>query len=377
MAFPIGAALTAGASLLGGLLDNGDSAAQRKWASQENALNRQFQHDEAELAYNRNELTRKDQNVWNSEPEQVKRLKQAGINPYNALSGLSGSSVTASGNTASAGNAHGSSLSYQRANNVEMAQGLAQAGLIAAQTRNLDANTKKIEADTKGQDLNNEYQSMYNDIFRDYGRVEALTRLNKLDAERSWTDAQAEFTRIQSKIGQFDLDNIKPQQYSNMVAEEAATYARKRLDEINAMKSETERQIALRKLDFELALIGSMTAANAATVYNQRMQGNYYVSAAGAQTELAALYKSEAGNNRLNSHLIKARVDFGTSIYNDYKNEMNSIIGKKLHLDLKDFNNLNDFYWTTRILNAAGNASPMGISAPFPNPNTGLMTLPF
>lgn len=377
MAFPIGAALSAGASLLGGFLNKNDSAAQRKWASQENALNRQFQHDEAELAYNRNEATRLDQNQWNSEPEQVKRLKQAGINPYNVLSGLSGSSVTSAGNTASAGNAHGSSLSYQRADNLSWIQGIAQAGLVAAQTRNLDANTKKIESDTKGQDLNNDYQAMYNEIFKDYGRVEALTRLNKLDAERSWTDAQSEFTRIQSKIGQFDLDRTKPQQYANMVAEEAATYARKRLDEINAMKSDTERQIALRKLDFELALIGSMTAANSATAYNQRMQGNYAVSAAGAQNELGALYKSEAGNNRLNSHLIKARVDFGTSIYNDYKHEMNSIIGNKLHLDLKDFNSLNDHYWLSRVLNAVGNAAPMGVSAPFPNPNTGLMGLPY
>lgn len=371
------AAISAGASLLGGLFNSSDSAKQRKWATQENALNRQFQHDEAELAYQRNEQTRKDQNIWNSEPEQVKRLKQAGINPYNALSGLSGSSVTSAGNTASAGNASGSSLSYQRANNLEWIQGIANAGLVAAQTRKLNKEADNLGANTKGQELTNAFQQMQNDIFKDYGRIEALTRLNKTDAERSFTDAQAQYTRIQTKIGEFDLNKMKPQQYMNLVSEEVANYAKARLDSITALKTQSDREIALRKLSLELSVLGSIYSANVATAYNQRMQGNLAVAGVGVANELKGLYGANASNARIQTHLTKARVDFATGLYKDYKHEMNSILGAQFKLQLKDFNNLNENYWLTRITNALGNASPMGISEPFPMPNTGLMGTPF
>ena len=365
MAFPIGAALTAGASLLGGLLDNGDSAAQRKWVSQENALNRQFQHDEAELAYNRNEATRLDQNKWNSEPEQVKRLKQAGINPYNALSGLSGSSVTSSGNTASAGNASGSQMSYQRANNVEIAQGLAQAGLIAAQTRKLNKEADNLGANTKGQELTNAFLQMQNDIFKDYGRAEALIRLNKLDAERGFTDAQAQYTRILTKIGEFDLNKMKPQQYKNLFAEEVATWMKAKLDEASALKTDAERDLAYRRINWELSVMASIYAKNMASAYNETQQGNFAAAGIPVQGALAGMYEYQGQHARWNAGNARLNYYNNQKLINGLSDNFIATMKSKYAFDSRYLNALNNNFKLTQFLNSVSNIVPFANGSPF------------
>lgn len=261
-----GAALiSAGAGLLGGFLNKNDSAAQRKWASQENALNRQFQHDEAELAYNRNEATRLDQNQWNSEPEQVKRLKQAGINPYNALSGLSGSSVTSAGNTASAGNAHGSSLSYQRADNLSWIQGIAQAGLVAAQTRNLDAQTKNLTSQTTGQDLQNAYDKVRNDFQEKYGEDLVKAELGLKRANWNSADSQASLNDAIRHLSTYDLLAMRP-------VERAQVIARTLVDEVlpsyyqsAAFKNTTDATLAGKMFGYQVAMaLAAVNRDNAA-----------------------------------------------------------------------------------------------------------------
>lgn len=369
---------SAGSGLLGGLFSSNEGAKQRKFAAEQNQLNRDFQHNEAELAYQRNEQTRLAQNDWNSEQAQVSRLRQAGINPYNALGGLSGSSVSSASNTASAGNASGSQMMAQQAN-LSWINGLANAGLMAAQARNLDAQTKNLNSETSGQDLQNKYQEMYNDIFKDYGRVEKLVQINELDARRGAEDASAAFQRIQERVGEFDLNTMKPQEYKNKVAEETATYMRSELDRILAIKSETDRQIELKKLSWELSLMSAQYTYYMAAAFNQRSQGNLANAGIPVQGALAGMYSKQGAlfDSQSNLNTWSARNSM-LGYYNrlNMRNQIGDSFLKAVKADLNKTTTFNGQFsadWLTQktayILHNLGSFIPGGSSPYNVSPN--------
>lgn len=75
-----------------GLFTNKENQKQRDFEAEQAQINRQFQHDEAQIAYERQQSLNAVQNTWNIEQwnrenrynsasEQVKRLREAGLNP--------------------------------------------------------------------------------------------------------------------------------------------------------------------------------------------------------------------------------------------------------------------------------------------------------
>lgn len=265
----IGAALiSGGSSLLGGLFGSSASAKegerQRKWASAENALNRQFQHDEAELSYNRNEQTRIAQNEWNSEPAQVNRMRQAGINPYNALSGLSGSSVTSAGNTASAGNAHGSSISYQQ-RNLDWIRAISETGLVAAQAYKTRAEANLINSENKGQDLQNAYDEVRNDFQNKYGDDFMRAELGLKRANWNLADSQASLNDALRHLSTYDLLAMKPVERANIIADTLVKDVLPSYYNSAAFKNSTDATLAGKMFGYQVAMaLASINRDNAA-----------------------------------------------------------------------------------------------------------------
>lgn len=92
---PIGAAI--GASIggsIGGSIDDNQSVREANAANlSESQANREFNAEQATLAFNRQRQLQQEQNEWNSVGAQAGRLREAGFNPFVALgSGLSDSS---------------------------------------------------------------------------------------------------------------------------------------------------------------------------------------------------------------------------------------------------------------------------------------------
>lgn len=376
IAGPIGSIAS---SLIGGLFSKSEGDKQREFAAEQNALNRQFQHDEAELAYNRNERTRILQNDYNSEESQVRRLKNAGINPYNAMSGLSGSSVTSSGNTASAGNASGSQMSYQQPN-MQWISEIANIGLVAAQTKLMEAQARNYDSQSRNTDLNSDYQQMYNDIFRDYGRIQAKVQLDKTDAERGYYDAQASWTRVQESLSRFDLSKIKPQQLNNMVAQQFADIALTRLRDIQSLKTEAERDIAYKKLRWEISLMSSMYVDHLASAYYKRQQGDLAAAGVAVQGELAGLYRQQGQLTRWNAG--NARLDYykNQKLYNklsdDFINTIQSQWSKNRELN-SIFTGAHGYKNIPFLIHSLGSLAPLS-SSPFGDLyNTSPLSSPF
>lgn len=363
VAGPIGSIAS---SLIGGLFSKSEGDKQREFAAEQNQLNRQFQHDEAELAYNRNERTRNLQNQWNSEEQQVSRLKNAGINPYNAMAGSSGTSVTSAGNTASAGNASGSQMSYQQAN-MQWISEIANIGLVAAQTRLMNSEANRNDASSKNIELQSYMQDMQNQVFEKYGKIQALVGINKDDAMRGYYDAQRAFMNTVAKLNDDELRNMRPLQRNNLIAQEAATYAKTELDKILAIKNETERQIALKKLNWELNLMANMSVYYSASAFNQRQQGMLAGISGETQIFQQGLLSAQTAESLGRHDMNRWQTNNMRQTYY-FNNKLQNVLGTsfmktvKSQLEMTHNINKNGLHWLGPIVHTLGSGLPFANS---------------
>lgn len=129
----------------------------RAFNSAEAAIARQFSADQANLQYSRV----LEQNEYNSPAQQIKRLKEAGLNPNLAYGDLS-SGMQMSGGTAATGTAASSNGSVSPVNAdlsgyAGLGHGLLNSFRQMAEIKNIEASTAKIQAETEGQNIENEY----------------------------------------------------------------------------------------------------------------------------------------------------------------------------------------------------------------------------
>lgn len=143
----VGGAISAGASVLGSLFSNSSSERAIIAQKEENALNRQFNSEEAEKSRQFQRQMFDAENAYNNPKNVVSRLMQAGINPALAFGNFANSASVSGGDSAS----YGSGVSPV----VPDWSGIGSAGrsfldaeLVKAQARNLNANAAKTEAET-------------------------------------------------------------------------------------------------------------------------------------------------------------------------------------------------------------------------------------
>lgn len=282
MADPISAVAGLAGSVLGGIFSNKANKANARLTREENQKDRDFQHAEAELSYNRQKELINAQNEYNSFVNQRKLAEAAGLNPYRLFDqGASGTAVSSSSTDApQASGVTGRGFNQQPlfspqdlAASTSAALNLAQAGLMEKQGKEIESRIGLTDASTRQVQLQNIMQQMQNDVFREFGRYEKILDISEKDARVAFTDAQTSLTKVNERLAKYNLGNILPAQQKNIIVDTTLKSTQASLNKVFAAKTDQERRIAWGKYNAEVQLIFATIAREQATAYNQRQQG--------------------------------------------------------------------------------------------------------
>lgn len=261
-----------GGALVGGLFGKSENDSNNEAIAAENEKNRQFSHDEAVLAHNRQLEIMDKQNSWNSYSNQRKLLQSAGYNPnalFNSASTLSASSGASGGAQASS-----PSVGFPSAYRIDPGV-LSDAVLKFAQAENVKANTAKTNSETQGQSLMNDYQAMANSVYRDYGRLQSEYNLNKTDADRALSDAQRLLVGTQSSLNYDELYNMRPKEAANFISDTIMKESQTLLNKAAAAKTDEERELLVKQYILATRVAASTIALNYANATQARANANY------------------------------------------------------------------------------------------------------
>ena len=233
----VGGAIVAGAS---SLLGSGISAMQN--AKSYSRWRRSFDH-----AHRANIEDWNMQNEYNLPLNQLKRLRDAGINPNFAMQS---GGITAQGGSISPASGSdlsqidlGSKVQDGLSQGIEMMNALTQQKNLKASTAKLEAETENVEEDTQTKRINNALEGVY-------GAKERVARIGNIEMS---TKQMASLLRptIKSLLAKFHLDNVTaqrleellPGELSQQVADTLNTESATRLNDANADKSKSEKKL--------------------------------------------------------------------------------------------------------------------------------------
>lgn len=233
----------------------------------ENRRNRQFAHDEAVLAHQRQLEIMDKQNEYNTPLAQRKRMEEAGFSPWTMTSGDMAGSATSSG---ASGGAQASSPSSIPASFGDFGglMNVLQAKMMESQIQKTNAETQKLGYESEGQKIENTFNEIQTNLLKAYGKIEKEIGLDVKDSIRAMNDAQRQLFVVNQKLGQFDLDHLKPSQAANYVANTLLAGSQTRLNEFLEAKTDAERKHILNKITVENNLMWSSIALNNANIRN-------------------------------------------------------------------------------------------------------------
>lgn len=215
----------------------------RQFVNEQNELNRQFAHNEASLAWQRQlEMTDK-VNAWNSYSNQRKLLQSAGYNP-NALFNSS-STLSASNGGSTAPQASTPSTFNYPAFRLDPIS-FSDIALKMSQAKNIDADTLKKNQETYGQELQNSFQEIANGIYKDYGRFEKELDLDVKDSQRAFNDANRILVGTQQSLNLDELVSMRPREAYKLVTESVANQSQDLLNKAVAAKTDEERDMLVK-----------------------------------------------------------------------------------------------------------------------------------
>lgn len=261
----LGSLISGGISAVGNLISGISSSKKGLQAVQEtNQANREL----AEYQYEKNLEMWERQNVYNSPIEQMKRIKEAGLNPNLMYGqGTTGNSSSMPSYDAPRMEAYTNfgDFGVGRASQ-ELMQGLmgyAQVKKTEAETNNIRQNTQNLEVQKQLSELQviqqgfvnsktREEANVWADLYRskianiDSSSVNNFASAQAKDSSRFYTDAQRErfelltplvFNSVQADLNQklFDLKFISPAKLQNLIAD---TEYKKVLSEIANIKTD-------------------------------------------------------------------------------------------------------------------------------------------
>ena len=226
---PIAAAISAGASLLGGLFgrkNNSDTnqmnykIAQMNNEWNERMLDKQLDYNQEmfnqQIAYDQkkmqqqNEFTEymwNEQNEYNDPSAQMSRMRRAGINPYVALGNMTSGNATSSNSSGSGGSPSAQGISTPQAQQVHMQaydwqpafNSMAQSIIASGALKKQDAEVKQINAQTDEQLMVNRFKYLM--LTAEF--TEALSRIKNMDED---TKSKAIMNLWNPKMFQSTLD---------------------------------------------------------------------------------------------------------------------------------------------------------------------------
>lgn len=270
----VGAALiSGGASLLGGIGSFFSKKDSNKQNAIENQKDRDFQHNEAELAYLRQKGLIDSQNQYNSFSNQRRLAEQAGLNPYRLFDQGSSGIATSSGSTDAPQASGVTGRSFQPVLSAQDIQASSAAALNFAQAKLTNHQMGLTDANTRLVQMQGNMQEMENTIFSKYGEYEKILGLKESDARVAFTDAQTALTNINEKLSKYNLEEMLPEQVSNVISDTILKYSQSYLNDSLRFKSDQEREQAQKIFPVQVALLAATISREYATAYNQRQQG--------------------------------------------------------------------------------------------------------
>lgn len=375
MADPITAALTGGTgligSVLGGIFSNKANKANARLTREENQKDRDFQHNEAELSYNRQKELINAQNEYNSFANQRKLAEAAGLNPYRLFdqgaSGIATSSSSTNAPQASGVTGRGfNQLPILSAQDLQAstsaALNIAQAGLLEKQGKEIESRIGLTDASTQQIKLQNIMQQLENEVFREFGRYEKILDISEKDARVAFTDAQTSLTKISERVSKYNLGNILPAQRKNIIVDSTLKSTHAALNEALTAKTDQERKIAWAKYDAEIQLIFATIAREQASAYNQRMQG-YQAGVMGSlyDGENSPGYKlmyNNAASASWQSHINKYKYLSDRDLYDGLMSSYVSTMEERYGYEWRKFHSRNSSSFGFALFNAADSYLP-------------------
>ena len=313
---------------------------------QENQKDRDFQHNEAELSFQRQKQLIDQQNQYNSYSNQRKLAEQAGLNPNRIFDQGAAGIATSSSSTDSP---QASGMPGRSVSPVFSAQDIQSASAAALNFANAALANKQEEAvgaqigytseATKQIRLQNISQDLQNEIFKEFGRYEKILGLKQKDAQVAFTDAQTDLTKVNKSLSKYNLDNILPAQQANLTVDTVLKDTNARLNEVLTAKTDQDRKLALGKYNAEVQLIFASIARERATAYNQRMQGRQAGIMGNLYTPGSPGYQlmhNNAAAASWDSHINKYRYLSERDIYDGLMDRYISSMQSRYGLDVKN-----------------------------------------
>lgn len=241
----------------------------------ENRRNRQFAHDEAVLAHQRQLEIMDKQNEYNTPLAQRKRMQEAGFSPWAMTAGDMAGSATSSG---ASGGAQANSPSSIPASfgNFGGLMNVLQAKMMESQINKTNAETNKLGYESEGQRIENTFNEIQTNLLKAYGKIEKEIGLDVQDSIRAMNDAQRQLFVVNQKLGQFDLEHLRPAQVSNYVASSLLSGSQASLNKLLEAKTDAERKHILNQISVENNMMWSSIALNNARIRNLNEQARLY-----------------------------------------------------------------------------------------------------
>lgn len=247
-------------SLISGLLGVISNRQTNQVNQIENQKNRQFQHAEASLSYQRQRQLIQEQNQYNSFGNQKKLMKEAGYNPYNLVSGAAGTAVSSS--STSAPQAGSTSAIPNQQLDAGTLGALSDVALKDAQIRNINADTNKkneeinlVQNQAAYQKTQTDFQEEFNRIYKTYGEYEKILGCDRQEFETNYIKSQRDFTEVQTKLARYDLNDVKPAELANLTADTLKKGSEKFLADMQAAKTDEERKFIAKNFALQCALV--------------------------------------------------------------------------------------------------------------------------
>lgn len=220
----IGAAISAGSSLLGSLFSSISANKQLKAQQEENQLNRDFNSQEAQKNRDFQRQMFDAENAYNDPKAAVARLQAAGLNPALAYGNFANSAGAMSGSAASSSGSVNPAMPDW--------SGIGSAGrafldgeLIKAQTRNVNAQAAKVEAETNYVDTLLSLDADLKRVGIDVGiSTKGMQNENAKVLSQTFENLKSEFNNIE-KNGKLIDELVEQAKSDKLIKQSAARFA--------------------------------------------------------------------------------------------------------------------------------------------------------
>lgn len=290
----------------------------------ENRRNRQFAHDEAVLAHQRQLEIMDKMNEYNTPLAQRKRMEEAGFSPWTMTAGDMAGSATSSG---ASGGAQASSPSSIPASFGDFGglMNVLQAKMMESQINKTNAETNKLGYESEGQRIENTFNEIQTNLLKAYGKIEKEIGLKVQDSISAMNDAQRQLFVVNQKLGQYDLEHLRPAQVSNYVASSLLSGSQASLNKLLEAKTDAERKQILNSISVQNNMMWSSIALNNAQIrtYNEQArlfkEQSHYTSGLYGLAEQQFNIRKSLWNEKNGPLFIGARSNANTSYWNSVR----------------------------------------------------------